>query len=58
MLSTLLAACVMMGGLFLMILAAVALIQDKRMFTSAPRDIQEAIVPREQERFPGAHAAG
>lgn len=58
MLLTVLLACLMMAGLFLMILAAVAFIQDKRMFTSAPKDIQEAIRPRTEERFPGAHAIG
>lgn len=58
MLMTVFLACVMMAGLFLMIFAAVALIQDKRMFTSAPKDIQEAIRPRTGQRFPGAHALG
>lgn len=58
MLLTVMLACLMMAGLFLMIFAAVALIQDKRMFTSAPKDIQEAIHPRTEQRFPGAHALG
>lgn len=58
MLVTIALACVMMAGLLLMIFAAVALIQDKRMFTSAPKDIQEAIRPRTGQRFPGAHVLG
>ncbi len=36
MLVTLILSLVMMAGLFLMLYAAVALIQDKRLFTSAP----------------------
>lgn len=55
---TLQLACIMMAGLFLMIDAAVAFIQDKRLFTSAPKDIQAAIRPRTTERFRGAHALG
>ncbi|MCR5716078.1 MAG: hypothetical protein K6G23_04480 [Lachnospiraceae bacterium] len=47
----------LMAGLFLMLIAGVAFVQDKKYFTSAPKDIQEAILPR-KERFPGAHAIG
>ena len=47
----------MMAGLFLMLLAGVAFIQDKKYFTSAPKDVQESILPRE-ERFRGQHAIG
>jgi len=36
-----------MAGLFLMILAAVAFVQDKKMFGSAPKDIQVVIQPKE-----------
>ena len=42
----------------LMLYSAVALIQDKRMFSSAPKDVQQAIIPRKQERFKGARALG
>lgn len=44
-------------GVFLMLWAGVAFIQDKKCFTSAPKDVQAAIQPR-QERFKGAHALG
>lgn len=37
---TLLLSIILMAALFLMIFAAVALVQDKRLFTSAPKDIQ------------------
>jgi hypothetical protein len=54
---TLLLSAVMMAGLFLMLYAAVGLIQNKKFFTSAPKDVQAAVQPR-GERFPGAHALG
>ena len=46
-----------MVGLFLMLIAGVAFIQDKKYFTSAPKDVQDVIQPRE-ERFTGQHALG
>ena len=57
MLLTIVLSLVMIASLFLMLYAAVALVQDKRLFTSAPKDIQAAIQPKE-ERFPGAHKLG
>ncbi len=57
MIITLVLSVVMMAGLFLMLLVAVAFVQDKRLFSSAPKDVQRVIQPRE-ERFPGAHAIG
>lgn len=42
---------------FLMLFAGVALIQDKKYFSSAPKDVKAAIRPRE-ERFHGAYALG
>ena len=55
MLLTIILSIIMMAGLFLMLLAGVAFIQDKKYFTSAPKDVQESILPRE-ERFHGQHA--
>ena len=57
MLLTAVLSLVMMASLFLMLYAAVALVQDKRLFTSAPKDIQAAVQPK-AERFPGAHVLG
>ena len=57
MLLTVVLSLVMMASLFLMLYAAVALVQDKRLFTSAPKDIQAAVQPK-AERFPGAHILG
>ena len=57
MLLTVVLSLVMMASLFLMLYAAVALVQDKRLFASAPKDIQAAVRPK-AERFPGAHVLG
>lgn len=54
---TIILSLILMAALFLMLYAAVALVQDKRLFTSAPKDIQAVILPRE-ERFRGAKAIG
>ena len=57
MIVTLILSLILMAALFLMLFAAVALVQDKRLFTSAPKDIQAVILPR-KERFKGAKAIG
>ncbi len=57
MLVSLILSLVMMVGLFLMLYAAVALVQDKRFFTSAPKDVYDAVLPK-PERFPAAHKLG
>lgn len=57
MIFTLILSAVMMAGLFLLLLAGVGFIQDKKFFASAPKEVQEAIQPR-KERFPGAHILG
>ena len=57
MVTTFILSLIMMAGFFLMLYSAVALIQDKKYFTSAPKDIQEAVRPKE-ERFPGQHMIG
>lgn len=41
-----------------MLLSAIAFIQDKKFFSSAPKEAQEVIVPREKELFYGARAIG
>ena len=57
MITTVILSIVAMAGLFLLLLSAVAFIQDKRFFTSAPKEIQ-AVIKEREERFPGAHALG
>ena len=58
MLVTVILSLVLMAGLFLMLWSAVAFIQDKRFFSSAPKDVQAAVRPRPEERFPGARRLG
>lgn len=55
--TTFLLSLILMVSLFLMILAAVALIQSKNLFKSAPKDLQAAAQAHE-ERFRGARALG
>lgn len=47
----------MMAGLFLMLWGAVGFVQDKRFFSSAPKEALDVIQPKE-ERFKGQHAVG
>ncbi len=42
----------------LMMFSAVAFIQDKKFFSSAPKEAQETIIPREKELFYGARIIG
>ena len=44
-------------SIVLMLYSAVALIQNRKLFGSAPKDIQDAMVDHE-ERFKGAHLIG
>ncbi len=53
MILTLILALCFILVILMMLYAAVALVQDKRLFGSAPKDIVDAIQPRE-ERFKGA----
>ena len=48
---------IMMIGLFLVLWGAIGFIQNKKFFTSAPKDVQAAIKLKE-ERFKGQHALG
>ncbi|MBR2769088.1 MAG: hypothetical protein IKD68_09150 [Solobacterium sp.] len=54
---TILLSLVFTAGVCLLLYAAVTLIQDRRFFTTAPKDIQAAASDH-PERFPGAHALG
>lgn len=58
MLLTIYLAVVFCAAITLMLLSAVAFIQDKKFFTSAPKEAQEVIKPREKELFYGARAIG
>lgn len=58
MLLTIFLAVVFCAAITLMLLAAVAFIQKKEFFSSAPSEAREAILPREKELFAGARAIG
>ncbi|MCR4660904.1 MAG: hypothetical protein K5765_02750 [Clostridia bacterium] len=47
----------MMVGFFLMLWGAVGFIQNKKFFSSAPKEVQAAVKPKE-ERFKGQHVVG
>ena len=58
MLLTIFLALVFCAAITLMLLSAVAFIQKKELFSSAPKEAQEAILPREKELFYGARTIG
>ena len=58
MLLTIFLAIVFCAAISLMLLSAVAFIQDKKFFSSAPKEAQEVIKPRETELFYGARVIG
>ena len=58
MLLTIFLAIVICVAITIMMLAAVAFIQDKKMFSSAPKEFREVIKPRDKELFYGARATG
>ena len=58
MLLTLFLAVVFCAAITLMLLSAVAFVQKKEFFSSAPKEAQAVIRPRERELFYGAHAIG
>ncbi len=58
MLLTIFLAIVFCAAMALMLLSAVAFIQDNRFFSSAPKEAREVLVQREKELFYGARAIG
>ena len=58
MLLTVFLAIVFCAAITLMLLSAVAFVQDKKFFSSAPKEAQEIIQPRPEELFYGARAMG
>lgn len=55
---TLLASFLVMAAYFLLLYAGVGLIQEKKFFSSAPREVFTAVPERKAERFRGAHILG
>ena len=58
MLLTVFLAIVFCVAITLMMFSAVAFIQDKKFFSSAPKEAQEALLPRDKELFYGARTIG
>lgn len=58
MLLTIFLAIVFCAAIPLMLIAAVAFIQKKELFSSAPKEAQAVIQPREKELFYGARTIG
>jgi hypothetical protein len=58
MLITVLLSLIMMAGLFLMLLAGVGFIQDKKFFSSAPKEVRDVVPETKNERFRGQHIIG
>ena len=57
MIVTIILSVIIILAFNLMLYSAVALIQDKRLFSTAPPDVQERILEHD-ERFPHAHLIG
>lgn len=55
---TLLASFLVMAAYFLLLYAGVGLIQEKKFFPYAPREVFAAVPERKAERFRGAHILG
>ncbi|MCR5775172.1 MAG: hypothetical protein K6G42_08835 [Lachnospiraceae bacterium] len=58
MLLTFFLAIVFCVSITLMLLSAVAFIQDVKLFSSAPKEAREVLLPRDKELFYGARAIG
>ncbi len=58
MLLTIFLAVVFCAAITLMLLSAVAFIQKKELFSSAPKEVREVILPREKVLFYGARTIG
>ncbi len=58
MLLTVFLAIVFCAAMTLLLIAAVAFVQDERLFSSAPKEAQALIKPRDEELFHGARVMG
>ena len=58
MLITIFLAIVFCAAITLMLLSAVAFIQNEKFFSSAPKEVREVIRPRKNELFYGARTIG
>ena len=58
MLLTVFLAIVFCGAAILLMISAVAFVQDMRLFSPAPKEVQALLKPREEELFYGARTMG
>ena len=58
MLLTIFLAIVFCAAITLMLISAVVLIKDKKLFSSAPKEALELVIDRKQEEFYGARKIG
>ena len=58
MLFTIFLAIVFCAAITILLISAVAFVQNEKFFSSAPKEAQEVIKPREEELFYGARAMG
>ena len=58
MLLTVFLAIAFCAAIILMLVSAVVFIQDKKLFSSAPKEAQEVLRPRKEELFYGARKIG
>lgn len=58
MLLTIFLTIVFCGAMAMMLVSAVAFIQDIKFFSSAPKEAREVLIQRDHELFYGAHAIG
>ncbi len=58
MLLTIFLSIVVCGAVSLLLISGIAFIQDIRMFSSAPREVREVLIPRDRELFCGARTIG
>ena len=58
MLITLELSVMMMAGLFLLLLGGVGFVQNYSFFSSAPKEVRDAVPKTKPERFKGQHAVG
>ena len=58
MILTIFLSVVICGAVSLLMIAGIAFIQDVKMFSSAPKEAKDVLIPRDKELFYGARTIG
>ena len=58
MILTIFLAIIICGAVTMMLVSGVAFVQEEKFFSSAPKEAQELLQPREEELFRGARTMG